>query len=279
MIGENTLGVFDNLIPYCTVRLAGIVNNEVVSTGTGFFYFFNDTFTDAEGNFNKAGTARLAIVTNKHVVEGMEEVMFFFNTAADGQSEHQKESLRFALNENTVIFHPEPDTDLCVILTDDIKRRIEQNGRKLHIYPVRKNIKINENDLRSMDTIQDIVMIGYPRGIWDAENNLPIIRKGINATPMYESYQGQDAFAVDIAIYPGSSGSPVFIYNNGAYVENGEVKFGQRFIFVGVISSGHSITSNHTDAIKIQEMLHIGIAIKACKIDIFEELIMKHYES
>jgi hypothetical protein len=25
-------------------------------------------------------------------------------------------------------------------------------------------------------------MIGYPNGIWDAKNNLPVIRKGITAT-------------------------------------------------------------------------------------------------
>lgn len=269
---------FERLLPHCTVRLVGIINNQIASFGTGFYYFFNDSFTDDYGKLNADGSAVLGIVTNKHVIRGMEEVIFYFNSSEDGQPGYEKDSLRLKLNEDTIIYHPEADVDLCVILAHDIKHLLEEKNRKLHIYPVRKNIRIDESKLKEMSTIQNLIMIGYPSGIWDSVNNLPIIRKGINATPLYENYQGEEAFAVDIATYRGSSGSPVFIYDNGSYINNNEVKFGSRLIFVGVIKEAHLSTKKHTDEITTEEMLHIGIAIKARKIDVFEELIRKHYE-
>lgn len=268
----------ERLLPHCTVRLVGIIDGRAVSTGTGFYYFFNDTFTDESGNLNESGTARLGIVTNRHVIEGMEEVIFYFNSSEEGKSGYEKDSLRIALSEETVIFHPESDIDLCVILADAMKNRLDESGRKMHIYPVRKDIRIDEDKLRDMNTIQNLIMIGYPNGIWDSANNLPIIRKGINATPLYENYQGEETFAVDIATYRGSSGSPVFIYDNGAYVENGELKFGNRIWFVGIIKQAHRIPTRITKDIEVEEMLHIGIAIKASKIDVFEKLVRTHYE-
>lgn len=269
---------FDKLLPHCTVRLVGLEDGNIKSTGTGFYYFFNDTFTDNHGNLNDSENAWLGIVTNKHVIQNAEEVIFYFNSTAIGEEDYHKDSLRLRLNNETVIYHPEEDVDLCVILAHGIRERLKEKNSKLHIYPVRKDIRISEEKLSGMSSIQNLIIIGYPRSIWDSSNNLPIMRQGVNATPLYKNYQGEEKFAVDVAIYNGSSGSPVFIYDNSAYIENGEVKFGTRVLFVGIISSGHSITEEHTDDIKITEMLHIGIAIKAHKLDIFEELIKNHYE-
>ena len=54
-------------------------------------------------------------------------------------------------------------------------------------------------------------MIGYPDGIWDSVNNLPVIRKGITATHPHISWNGKTEFLTDIASFPGSSGSPYFL--------------------------------------------------------------------
>lgn len=276
--GKINLSNFDKLLPHCTVRLCGIIDDQFVSTGTGFYYFFNDSFTDASGNLNKEGTARIGIVTNRHVIDGIEEVVFFFNTSEDGVDGYQKESIRITLNNNTVIFHPDPNVDLCIILPDEILDTLKKRNRKLYFYAVRNNIKIDESKLDNTSTIQNLVMVGYPNGLWDNVNNLPIMRKGINATPLNKNYLGKDLFAIDIATYRGSSGSPVFIYDNGPYIENSQVKFVQRLTFVGILSDVHLSTQVHSESIKTEEMLHVGIAIKAHKIDIFEELVKKHYE-
>ena len=36
--------------------------------------------------------------------------------------------------------------------------------------------------LDDVSALEDIIMVGYPNGIWDEKNNKPIFRKGITAT-------------------------------------------------------------------------------------------------
>ena len=81
----------------------------------------------------------------------------------------------------------------------------------LQVYTEEKSIISSEN-LEQIDAIDDIVMVGYPNGIWDEYNNLPIIRKGITATHP----QNRKEFMIDAACFPGSSGSPVFLYKPGS---------------------------------------------------------------
>lgn len=76
-------------------------------------------------------------------------------------------------------------------------------------------------------------MIGYPNGIWDATNNLPVIRKGTTATHANIPWNAKQEFLTDIASFPGSSGSPVFIANIGGYTDNkGNTYMGDHRIYL-----------------------------------------------
>ena len=269
---------FDYLFPYCTVRLNGIINNQVVSTGTGFFYLFNDNLTDENGKVNEDGSAHLVIVTNKHVIANMDEIVYYFSVSSRGSEKLEQEMVRLKIDHSTVIQHPEANIDLCIILTVQLLSILKQKNKQIHFYPVRKTIRIDEKKLENLSTIQNLLMIGYPNGIWDNVNNLPIMRTGINATPLNSNYLGKECFAVDIATYRGSSGSPVFIYNKTSYIENREIKFGTQFYFIGVIAEAHLKSDRLTDDLSSEEMLHIGIAIKAHKLDVFEGLVLEHYK-
>jgi hypothetical protein len=88
--------------------------------------------------------------------------------------------------------------------------------------------------------MEDITMIGYPNGIWDSVNNLPVIRRGTTATPPYVDWNGKSEFLTDIASFPGSSGSPVFLCNIGSFTDRtGGVHLGQtRLHLLGVHYAG-----------------------------------------
>ena len=87
-------------------------------------------------------------------------------------------------------------------------------------------------------------MIGYPNGIWDATNNMPILRKGITATHPNIDYEGRLEFLIDAACFPGSSGSPVFLFNtNGWTNRDGSMSLGSRVKLLGVLSSGPQHTT------------------------------------
>jgi hypothetical protein len=77
-------------------------------------------------------------------------------------------------------------------------------------------------------------------------NKLPIIRQGITATPIWNQFNGENVFLIDAGVFPGSSGSPVFIYNHGAYPTKDGIAIGNRLLFIGVISE--TMIRNEADA-------------------------------
>lgn len=268
---------FDNLLPHFTVRLVVFNKGEVISRGTGFYYFFEETFTDGQGNVNDDGSATLGIVTNKHVIENADEIEFHYSYSLEGIKGYYNDKIKIKLDEDSVINHPDSNIDLSVIMAKKLVEIVREKNQLFYFMGVTKAIRISEEELSSMETIQNLIMVGYPNGIWDEINNLPIMRQGVNATPLYQDYMGSPMFAVDIAVYPGSSGSPVFIYDKGTYLKNNEIKFGNRYKFVGIISQGPMNVTNINEEVAVREMLHIGFAIKASELDVFEDLISKHY--
>lgn len=92
--------------------------------------------------------------------------------------------------------------------------------------------------LRQLDAIESVTFIGYPNGIWDSRNLLPVARRGTTATPLSVDFEETPRFLIDASVFAGSSGSPVFIIDKGPLVDRtGSVSIGQqRFLFVGVVT-------------------------------------------
>ena len=135
-------------------------------------------------------------------------------------------------------------------------------------------------------------MIGYPIGLWDEYNNLPVVRRGSTATPIYMDYNNRKEFLIDMACFPGSSGSPVFIFNEGSYsTRQGQHWIGEtRIIFVGILHAGPQynargeilIVNVPTAQIPITDTripTNIGFCIKAEKLKDFDVLIDAKYPS
>ena len=107
-------------------------------------------------------------------------------------------------------------------------------------------------------------MIGYPNGLWDSYNNMPIIRRGVTATNVKLDYNNKKEFLIDIAAFPGSSGSPVFIYNQGSYPVEDGIVVGNRLILLGVLYAGTQMSVEGN--IEIMEVPTANIPITKSKI-------------
>ena len=94
----------------------------------------------------------------------------------------------------------------------------------------------SKEQVDNLSAIEDITFIGYPSGLYDEKNKISIIRQGITATPIWNNFKGEDVFLIDAGVFPGSSGSPVFIYNHGTYPVKDGIALGNRLLFVGVLS-------------------------------------------
>jgi hypothetical protein len=136
--------------------------------------------------------------------------------------------------------------------------------------------------------LEDVLIVGYPDGISDTKNNVPVFRKGISATPVYLDFMGKKEFLVDAAIFPGSSGSPAFLFNQGTWLlrDGTTVAGGYRVQLLGVI---YAVALHTTDGeivivpaptqaravAKSQIPNNLGLCIKASRILEFEPILIQ----
>jgi hypothetical protein len=185
--------------------------------------------------------------------------------------------------EQSWVLHPDPDVDLAAMPIAGVNRWLEGQGFTPRATYIDKKFLALEKDLEQLSAIEDILMIGYPNSLWDPVNNIPITRRGVTATPPYLDFEGRKEFVIDCACFPGSSGSPIFLYNMGGYAsKTGGVKLGGRAKFIGVLWGGPQHTT--TGEIKIvsvptrNEPLavsripnNLGFCIKAERLLAFED--------
>ena len=143
-----------------------------------------------------------------------------------------------------------------------------------------------------MILMEEITMVGYPNGIWDQVNNMPIFRRGITATHPNLDWNGKSEFLIDAACFPGSSGSPVFLYNQIGYAtkSKGMTIGPSRVKLLGILYAGPQHTASgeiKIVAVPTQNVPvaftsipnNLGIVIKAVNLEAFEDIFQKILET
>ena len=136
----------------------------------------------------------------------------------------------------------------------------------------------SQKQLDELDALEEITFVGYPNGIYDSKNLLPIIRKGTTATPPQIDYEGKPMFLVDASVFPGSSGSPVLICNTGGFATKNGFAVGTRVMLLGLISSVLVQKEDNTlqfisipttttiPIVRTTQMIDLGVVFKASTI-------------
>jgi hypothetical protein len=75
-----------------------------------------------------------------------------------------------------------------------------------------EDLLATQSDLDDMQTVNDVLMVGYPNGLYDETHYLPLIRKGITSSHPAIDFDGKSIGVVDIGCFEGSSGSPIYTY-------------------------------------------------------------------
>lgn len=212
------------------VRLA-----EGVSTGTGFLYSVHN---DEEKN-----TALPILVTNKHVIRGgLGGTLIISAKKSSGEIEHVHVNLGDF--DKIWINHPDENIDLAAMAISPLLQKLEERKLTARIKWLSPADIPNVEELDSLGHVEDIIMVGYPNGHWDETNNYPLFRKGITATHPGKSFKGKSEFVIDIAAFPGSSGSPVFLFNEGSYSTPNGLTLGTRVKILGILYAGPQFTAD-----------------------------------
>lgn len=239
--------------------------------GTGFIFHF----------FSSDKICVPAIVTNYHVVEKSIETEFEFCLSNVDGSPNDKETV-IVKDSSSWIRHPN-NIDLCILPISKTLMKLQLAGKKVYYIPLASNLIPNESTIEKFHGMEEITMVGYPIGLSDSYNHKPIIRRGITATHLKNDYLGKKEFLIDMACFPGSSGSPIFVMNEGLYTNGHSVSLGDRVFFVGILWGGpqYDVTGEIVQytmpnfCSQTQIPINLGYVIKSSQLFDFESLIDK----
>ena len=245
---------FEHQIAYLTAKIDIQFPNEPLRNGTGFFYTapLND------------GTTRsiTLLISNRHVF--LDEKGKLNPLAKWTISLNQKKTNDTPEFGNIIPFtqvgfgdkyfaHPDKDVDLACINVSGITHT---NAFFLSLHD-KFLTPINHEKVTPGS---EVIFVGYPVGISDTVNNLPLIRKGFIASMPNVDFNGKGHIVIDAQIFYGSSGSPVF------------VPWDRKYSLLGVVSqtmwrsSGLEILSTNMSQnlpkYGVREIVGLGIVVK-----------------
>lgn len=256
-------------LSYAVIKIDGLNEQGVtVSSGTGFFYSLR--------NLANKESSTPCIITNKHVTSGHTYLKLYFGLR--GENGKRKLGSTHCLvvdcRKTFILEHPEPSVDLVAIPVLPYLEEAQKNGVDLYYLNFGHHMLPPSWLLEKLEPSTSLLMVGFPNGLIDEVNNLPITRKGILATPFKADYKGKKDFLADIAAFPGSSGSPII-----AYFENKTPTKDRTWLignssayFLGVLYAGPTIsntgkiiqspipTSQYVSQTNL--MMHLAICVK-----------------
>lgn len=252
---------FDERLQYITCRIESRFESGSSAVGTAFYYG------------HRIDERRIApvIVTNRHVIWDEQ-----YGPAVGGKFQvHTSRSVGGVLIPAGVFHHvefveaeypfhefwvphPDPEVDLCAMPALPLKYVMNALGSVPYINVIGDDLTLAQHELDLLNVVEDVVMVGYPTGLWDDVHNLPLFRKGTTASHPAQDFQGRPMFVVDLACFPGSSGSPVFAVREQRYpLEPNDAAHDPRR-FLGVLHAGPTLPGG--------ALVNLGFVIKASKV-------------
>ena len=229
-------------------------------TGTGFFYSYE--FKD--------GRQIPFLITNYHVVEGLTQG--HFEVHLEDKSLPSPKTVRINFDRDFIDGKKLGALDLAALPIAPALNELSNGGVPVFYRSISNKMTPSPSICDNLMALEEITFIGYPSGIYDSKNKFPLIRKGITASPIWADYEGESEFLIDASVFPGSSGSPAFIFNQGSFPTIKGISVGSRLLFVGVVTQ--TIVQNE------KEYLDLGKVIKSSALDReMESLIAKMLSS
>lgn len=262
-------------ILFSTLRIELLDNtNKPQSIGTGFLVRVNFLGDPTE--------SLILLISNKHVLEKNNKLnLIFHKKKHNSDLPNLKDFFYFRADsyEGALSLHPDPKIDLACI---NISNVISQLGPQVYFKFLEKVVFANFNETE-LDVGQKVIFVGYPDNRYDQKHNLPIVRSGIIASHPKLDYNGEKQFIIDAQVFPGSSGSPVFLNMKEAQYNRGQIILGNDlpYLLIGVVAAT-MIRNNIVESLPTnlqgisQEIIGLGLVFKTTTLDdLINEAIKK----
>ncbi|MBS3936066.1 MAG: trypsin-like peptidase domain-containing protein [Sulfuritalea sp.] len=249
---------------FSTVRVDTVLEDGSQGTGTAFVF-------DCMHN----GKPHSFVVTNRHLAENVRTGALIFTRKRDGQPMVGR-GFRLDIEDfsQAWFYHPDASVDLAVLPLRPLEAHIREQGGEIFYQAIDGRLIPDGATVTNLDALEQVIFVGYPSGVWDKANLMPILRRGTTATPVFLDFEARPEFLVDAAVYPGSSGSPVFLYDSDTIAQRGAAR---RFLFLGVVAavffkeeSNHLVSApipaSQQTAVYSSEMIDLGLVIKSSQV-------------
>lgn len=212
---------------------------------------------------------KIYLVSNKHVLSEADKVELTFTRTKNGEPDIGN-TITFPITDikANVTGHPDPTVDIAVIACTGLFLMLPN---QLYFKAVDYDMLASFTE-PELSVAENVSFVGYPDDRYDAVNNLPLMRQGMIASHPKYDYNGHPYFIIDAQVFPGSSGSPVYIDLTYENMKNGQIVIGKRDIKLLGIVAQTMIRNNQLQAINTstqlvtQEVLGLGIVFKATAI-------------
>lgn len=226
---------FADQLFYTTVHLIAESNGGGAWSGTGFVY------QDETGE----GVAPF-LVTNRHVLEGADRIKVRMAVRDQDNEPLLGRSTEITVHLSTPGWwtgHPSLAVDVAVAPIAPVVLKMREIGSAPYYRAIGGALIPDQGQLDALDAIEPVMFAGYPAGLFDKHNFTPIVRQGVTASRLQLDYNGLPAFLIDASVFPGSSGSPVFLSTRTMTVaRDGGVTIGHQMpLLLGVLSAVHEM--------------------------------------
>lgn len=236
---------------------------------------------DNDGNLTGIGTGflmsrpvgenqhKLYLVSNKHILMGTPKILVSFICNENGEPQHKRvHKVEIQGVDQAVKGHPDPEVDIAAIECTGLLWNMRDRIYYKHI-PYELLADFDEPEL---SIAENVYFVGYPAGRYDTSNNLPLMRTGMIASHPKFDFNGKPQFVIDAQVFPGSSGSPVYIDLTYENFRNGRIVVGERKLKLLGIVAQTMLRNNVLQAVStstnyvMQEVMGLGIVFKATAI-------------
>ena len=236
------------------------------------------------------------LVTNKHVVAGTTAGRLTFALSqGDNSDQHPRlgetHTVSFSDGAWEWTGHPSEKIDITVLPLGPALNLLSEHNISVYYRSIPTDSIPDEETLATFEVVEEVVFVGYPNGMFDPVHNLPIFRKGIIATHPSIDYGGEPRYLIDASVFPGSSGSPVFLHRAGPWREiDGRFRQARQFHFLGILGqvfwqsddgqlSFEEVPAAMKAVVTTRQMIDLGVVHKAkCVIETIEHLLRQRGE-
>jgi len=265
-----------------------LIENEWGGKGTGFLVL-RAISSESEHIF---------LATNKHVLHELPEkrqnatkIILHFNVRnQDGSISGQTAELPLIFEDGSKRWREHPDKDVDILCFDVTSLFVEYKQKIAHKW-VDYSLFADQTKIKEFDiTIgEEIVVIGYPLGFKQGTSNFPLLRSGIIATRIGETFEDEylepdgtkrkrviRGFLIDGATIPGSSGSPVVLKPTIGRFVKGDIVMGfSPPLLLGIIAETRYAPIPISERDYILSFAGLGLAFDAETVKETIELFFK----